>query len=83
MNTGSSIPVQVGQKLSKGKLTGEQWTSLEAARFDEVTSIAEAGSIRSVYRRGSGSTGGWQCDGAGPAFDGASADGALSGATHS
>jgi RNA polymerase sigma factor for flagellar operon FliA len=43
MNTGSSIPVQVGQKLSKGKLTGEQWTSLEAARFDEVTGIAEAG----------------------------------------
>jgi len=43
MNTGSSIPIQVGQKLSKGKLTGEQWTSLEAARFDEMTSIAEAG----------------------------------------
>jgi RNA polymerase sigma factor for flagellar operon FliA len=43
MSTGSSIPIQVGQKLSKGKLTGEQWTSLEAARFDEVTGIAEAG----------------------------------------
>src|SRR3984957_8732270 len=43
MSTGSSIPVQVGQKLSKGKLTGEQWTSLEAARFDEGTGIAEAG----------------------------------------
>ncbi|NYF89549.1 FliA/WhiG family RNA polymerase sigma factor [Tunturiibacter empetritectus] len=43
MNTDSSIPVQVGQKLSKGKLTGEQWTSLEAARFDEVMGIAEAG----------------------------------------
>jgi RNA polymerase sigma factor for flagellar operon FliA len=42
MSTGSSIPVQVGQKLSKGKLTGEQWASLEAARFDEVTGIAEA-----------------------------------------
>jgi RNA polymerase sigma factor for flagellar operon FliA len=43
MSTGSSISVQVGQRLSKGKLSGEQWTSLEAARFDEVTGIADTG----------------------------------------
>jgi RNA polymerase sigma factor for flagellar operon FliA len=43
MNTGSSIPIQIGQKLSNGKLTGESWTSLEATQLDDVTGLAEEG----------------------------------------
>jgi RNA polymerase sigma factor FliA len=41
MNTGSSIPVQIGQRTSKGKLSGAQWASLEATEFDEMAGLKE------------------------------------------
>jgi RNA polymerase sigma factor for flagellar operon FliA len=41
MNTRGSMPVQIGQRLSKGKLSGEQWASLEAAQFDEMAGLKE------------------------------------------
>ena len=41
MNIGSSMPVQIGQRTSKGKLSGEQWASLEAAQFDEMAVLKE------------------------------------------
>jgi RNA polymerase sigma factor FliA len=41
MNTGSSIPVQIGQRASKGKLSGAQWASLEATQFDEMAGLKE------------------------------------------
>jgi RNA polymerase sigma factor for flagellar operon FliA len=43
MSTGSSIPIQIGQELSNGKLSGESWASLEATQLDDVTGLAEAG----------------------------------------
>ncbi len=41
MNTGGSMPIQIGQRLPKGKLSGEQWASLEAAEFDEMAGLKE------------------------------------------
>jgi RNA polymerase sigma factor for flagellar operon FliA len=41
MNTGNSIPVQIGQRTSKGKLSGAQWASLEATEFDEMAGLKE------------------------------------------
>jgi RNA polymerase sigma factor FliA len=41
MNTGSSIPAQIGQRTSKGKLSGAQWASLEATAFDEMAGLKE------------------------------------------
>jgi RNA polymerase sigma factor FliA len=35
------MPIQIGQRLSKGKLSGEQWASLEAAQFDEMAGLKE------------------------------------------
>jgi RNA polymerase sigma factor FliA len=41
MNTGSSMPVQIGQRTSKGRLSGAQWVSLEGTEFDEMAGLKE------------------------------------------
>jgi RNA polymerase sigma factor for flagellar operon FliA len=35
------MPAQIGQRTPKGKLSGEQWASLEAAQFDEIAGLKE------------------------------------------
>jgi RNA polymerase sigma factor FliA len=35
------MPIQIGQRLSKGKLSGEQWASSEAAQFDEMAGLKD------------------------------------------
>ena len=56
MNTGGSMPVQIGQRLSKGKLSGEQWTSLEAAQFDEMAGLKETAIFAPFTAEGLGAT---------------------------
>jgi RNA polymerase sigma factor FliA len=58
MNTGGSMPIQIGQRLSKGKLSGEQWASLEATEFDEMAGLKETAIFAPFTVEGPGTTGG-------------------------
>jgi RNA polymerase sigma factor FliA len=53
MDTGSSISAQIGQRLPKASLFGEQRLSLEDAGFDEVTGVTEAGTFTPFIEDGS------------------------------
>ena len=57
MNTGGSMPIQIGQRLSKGKLSGEQWASLESAQFDEMAALKETAVFAPFNAEGLGATG--------------------------
>jgi RNA polymerase sigma factor for flagellar operon FliA len=58
MNTRGSMPVQIGQRLSKGTLSGEQWASLESAQFDEMAGLKETAIFAPFNAEGLGATGG-------------------------
>jgi RNA polymerase sigma factor for flagellar operon FliA len=51
------MPVQIGQRTPKGKLSGEQWASLEAAQFDELAGLKETSIFAPFTAEGLAATG--------------------------